>query len=146
MNLEDVNRYGRPHNKRRKRVGRGVGSGHGKMSVRGARGAKARSGWCKVLTREGGQMPLFRRLPKRGFTNVFGTSYEVVNVGDLAGFQAGSVVGPEELRAKRVARTKSPIKILGQGTLDRALTLRAHAFSASALQKIEAAGGKAEVI
>ncbi len=147
MNLEDVFKAsGRPR-KKRKRLGRGPGSGHGKTSCRGTKGAGQRSGWKSRITNEGGQMPLFRRLPKRGFSNSrFKTEYAVVNVAALAAFGSGSEVGPDELRSKNIARTKAPIKILGMGDLGKKLNVRAHKFSKAAVEKIEAAGGRAEVI
>ena len=133
--------------KRVKRVGRGVGSGHGKTSCRGGKGQTARSGGSIAPGFEGGQMPLQRRLPKRGFHNPFRTAYEVINVGQLEAFEAGAEVTPEALRAKRLLRRGSaPLKILGEGTLTRALTVRAQAVSAAARQKIEAAGGRVEIV
>jgi len=132
--------------KKRVRVGRGPGSGLGKTSGRGLKGATARSGWTMKVTYEGGQMPLFRRLPKRGFRNgPFRSSYAIVNVGDLARFEAGSTVGPKELRAAGVVQGDDacPLKVLGDGELTIALQLQADAFSKSALAKIEKAGGKA---
>jgi large subunit ribosomal protein L15 len=133
--------------KRNKRVGRGVGSGHGKTSCRGGKGQTARSGGGKGPGFEGGQMPLQRRLPKRGFHNLFRTAYEVVNVGQLEAFDAGTEVSPEVLRAKRLLRRGDvKLKVLGEGTLTRGLTVRAHAVSASARQKIEAAGGRVEIL
>lgn len=141
MNLSDACRSGRPKRKR-KRVGRGPGSGRGKTCGRGQKGSQSRSGYKASLTREGGQMPFFRRIPKRGFGNtLFRKEYEPVNVRDLAGFDAGSEVGPEEMRKLGVTRGEKPIKILGAGSLDRPLTVRAHGFSKQAAQKIEAAGG-----
>ncbi len=133
--------------KDRKRVGRGTGSGHGKTAGRGHKGQKSRSGGSKGPGFEGGQMPLQRRLPKRGFTNPFRREFAEVNVGTLARFDPGSEVTPELLAEHRVVRKSvSPVKILGSGELDRPLTVRAHAFSAQAVRKIEAAGGKVEVI
>jgi large subunit ribosomal protein L15 len=133
--------------KRRKRVGRGVGSGHGKTSCRGGKGQTARSGGSIRPGFEGGQMPLQRRLPKRGFHNPFGTCYEVVNVGQLEAFEAGSEVDPAALRARRlVRRGQAPVKVLADGELTRGLTVRAHAVSGAARRKIEAAGGKVELI
>ncbi len=130
--------------KKRKRIGRGPGSGHGKTSTRGSKGHKARSGGGKAGGFEGGQMPLYRRLPKRGFLPHGGkTEYEVLNLKALQGFAAGSVVDPDELVArgliKRSARDR--VKILGEGDLAHELTVRAHAVSASAKAKIEARGG-----
>jgi large subunit ribosomal protein L15 len=146
MNLEDVYSSGKPH-KAPKRVGRGPGNGSGKSCGRGWRGATARQGWHSNYARQGGQMPLFRRLPKRGFNNkIFRIERSVLNVSDLSTFEAGSVVGPEEMVAKNLARKDQPIKVLGNGTLEAALTVRAHFFSKSAAQKIEAAGGRVEVI
>jgi large subunit ribosomal protein L15 len=133
--------------KRTKRVGRGVGSGHGKTSCRGGKGQTARSGGSIAPGFEGGQMPLQRRLPKRGFHNPFRTAYEVVNVGQLEAFAAGTEVTPEALRERRLLRRGSaPLKILGEGTLTRALTVRAQAVSGAARQKIEAAGGRVEIV
>jgi len=132
----------------RKRLGRGIGSGLGKTSGRGPKGQKARSGGGVRPGFEGGQMPLLRRLPKRGFSNApFKVRYEVVNVADLDRFDAGTVVTPELLDETRVCKNATKgVKVLGTGELTKALTVRAHAVSASARQKIEAAGGKVEVI
>ena len=133
---------------RRKRVGRGIGSGHGKTSTRGQKGQKARSGGAKGAGFEGGQMPLQRRLPHRGFNNSrFRKVYAIVNVGALEQFVDGSVITPDLLQEKRVVRQlHDGVKILGEGDLTHSLTVRAHAFSQSAKTKIEAAGGRAEVI
>jgi large subunit ribosomal protein L15 len=134
---------------RRKRVGRGNASGHGTYSGRGIKGQKARSGPGLRIGFEGGQLPLIRRMSrKRGFTNIFRVEYAEVNLGSLASrFPAGSEVTPEALVEAGVIRNlKKPVKILGQGELEGALTVRAHKFSATARQKIEAAGGKTEVI
>lgn len=129
-----------------KRVGRGPGSGKGKTAGRGHKGQKARSGGQVPIWFEGGQMPLYRRLPKRGFRPPNRRENEIVNVGDLAGLEAGEI-GPEELvAAGLVDDLEGPIKILGDGELERAITVRAHAFSGSAREKIEGAGGSAEVI
>jgi len=137
-----------PLGKRRAvRVGRGPGSGIGKTSGRGLEGATSRSGWAMKVTYEGGQMPLFRRLPKRGFVNgKFKTVFAVVNVGDLAVFAAGSTVGRKELEAKGLlsAPHNVPLKVLGDGELKAALTVTADHFSKSAEAKIAKAGGKAE--
>lgn len=135
--------------KKRTRVGRGPGSGIGKTSGRGIKGATSRSGYTMKVTYEGGQMPMFRRLPKRGFRNgPFRVTFSVLNVSDLAGFKAGSKIGPDELRAAGVLQGPStwPVKILGTGDLKVALTVSADAFSKSAIAKIEKAGGKAEWI
>ncbi len=131
-----------------KRVGRGVGSGHGKTSGKGHKGQKARSGHGKGPRFEGGQMPLSMRLPKRGFKNYpFRQVYALVNLGDLQRFDAGTVVTPELLLERGViAKLEDGVKVLGGGELNRALTVRAHRFSRSAAAAIEAAGGKAEVI
>jgi large subunit ribosomal protein L15 len=147
MNLADVHKAAGTPRKKRKRVGRGPGSGTGKTAGRGHNGARSRSGWSERLSYEGGQMALFRRIPKRGFTNVmFMETYEVVNVKSLAKFDAGATVGPDELRGAKIARTKAKIKILAEGEIDRALTVRAHKFSKAAAEKIKAAGGTPEVI
>jgi large subunit ribosomal protein L15 len=131
----------------RKRLGRGPGSGLGKTSGRGYKGQGSRSGVTIKRDFEGGQMPLVRRLPKRGFRNVFRVEYEVVNLGALAAaFPAGARVGPEDLVARGLCHHSTAIKILGGGDLGHALQLRAHRFSAAARAKIEAAGGKAEEI
>lgn len=129
----------------RKRIGRGEGSGTGKTSGRGQKGQKARSGGQIPAGFEGGQMPLHRRIPKRGFTNTFRVEYAVVNVGDLEGFQGE--VTPESLRERGlVGSGRAPVKILGDGELEASLTVTAHAFSASARDKIESAGGTATVL
>jgi large subunit ribosomal protein L15 len=130
----------------RKRVGRGPGSGHGKTAGRGSKGQKSRSGYRHLRGFEGGQMPLHRRVPKRGFTNIFRTEYDLVNLSDLEGFDAGDSVTPEKLVLRRLARGRRPVKILGDGELKKPLTVTAHKFSASARSRIEAAGGRCEVI
>lgn len=129
-----------------KRVGRGPGSGHGKTAGRGHKGRRSRSGGNTPPGYEGGQMPLTRRLPKRGFRPFARVEYAIVNLGQLAGFPAGSTVGPEELRARGFVRGGAPVKCLGDGTLGHALTVRAHAFSQGARQRIAAAGGRVEVL
>jgi large subunit ribosomal protein L15 len=129
-----------------KRVGRGPGSGHGKTAGRGHKGKGARSGGNVKPGYEGGQMPLQRRLPKRGFKPIARTTYAIVNVGQLSPFAAGSTVGPDELRAHGLVRRRRPVKLLGEGALDRALTVQAHAFSDKARKAIEAAGGQAVVL
>ena len=140
-------RPGRGAKHSQKRVGRGPGSGHGKTSCRGGKGQTARSGGNVQPGFEGGQMPLQRRLPKRGFTNIFRTEFQVVNVGQLEAFDAGSEVTPEALRGRRlVRRGAAPVKVLADGALSRALTVKAHAVSAAARVKIEAAGGRVELI
>ena len=130
-----------------KRLGRGVGSGLGKTSGKGHKGAKARSGGGKRPGFEGGQMPLYRRVPKRGFTNVFGTDYATVNVERLEVFEDGAVVDAAALLEKKIIRKElAGVKILGVGELTKKLTVKAAKFSATAKEKIEAVGGKAEVI
>ena len=130
-----------------KRKGRGTATGQGKTAGRGMNGQKSRSGGHVKLGFEGGQMPLYRRIPKRGFTNIFGTEYTAINVETLNKFEANTVVTPELLKENGVVKqVKDGIKILGNGNLDKALTVQAHKFSKSAVEKIEAAGGKAEVI
>ncbi len=133
--------------KRNKRVGRGIGSGHGKTSCKGHKGQKARSGGTKGPGFEGGQMPLQRRLPKRGFKNRFQIVYAIVNLGDIGKLEDVDTVTPDTLVERGIVKDlKNGIKILGEGEIKRPLTIRADAFSASALTKISAAGGKAEVI
>ncbi len=130
-----------------KRKGQGIGSGNGKTAGRGHKGQKARSGGTKGPGFEGGQMRLTMRLPKRGFHNIFGVEYDLVNVGDLDRFESEAQVGPEELKqAGLMRRNSGRLKVLGEGELTKTLTVKAHAFSRSAKEKIEAAGGKAEVI
>ena len=130
--------------KKRKRIGRGPGSGTGKTAGRGHKGQRSRSGFSQRAGFEGGQMPLIRRVPKRGFTNIFRTEYSVVNVASLQGLDGS--VGPQELLAHGLVRKGRKVKILGEGDISKALTVRAHKFSASAKQKIEAAGGSCEEI
>jgi large subunit ribosomal protein L15 len=130
----------------RKRVGRGPGSGHGKTAGRGYKGQKSRTGYRHQRGFEGGQMPLHRRVPKRGFTNIFRVEYDVVNISDLDRFEAGSSVTPQALAEARLSRKSRPVKILGDGEIKKALTVSAHKFSASAKARIEAAGGRCEVL
>ncbi len=134
--------------KTRKRIGRGNGSGYGKTAGRGHKGAGSRAGSSSVSLFEGGQMPLFRRLPKRGFSNYkFAMRYEIVNVSQLERFEEGSVIGAEQLSsAGLIDSTKSKIKILGTGDLTKRLEINANKFSKNAEQKIIASGGKARVI
>ena len=128
-----------------KRLGRGVGSGLGKTSGKGHKGAKARSGGGKRPGFEGGQMPLYRRVPKKGFTNIFRTEYATVNVGQLEIFENGATVTVEALKvAGLVKKTLDGVKILGNGDLTKKLTVEAAKFTETAKQKIEALGGKAE--
>ena len=129
-----------------KRLGRGVGSGLGKTSGKGHKGVKARSGGGKRPGFEGGQMPLYRRVPKKGFTNIFRTEYATVNVGQLEVFDNGTVVTAAMLKeAKIIRKTLDGVKVLGNGELTKKLTVEAAKFTASAKEKIEALGGKAEV-
>ena len=134
--------------KNRKRVGRGPGSGMGKTSTRGEKGQKSRSGWASKPGFEGGQMPLFRRLPRRGFNNIFRVEYAVVNLQQLELFKAGSTVAPEDLVARGfIGKNETgSVKVLGKGKLSKALTVKAHRFSASAKEAIEKAGGKIELL
>lgn len=133
---------------KKKRVGRGPGSGLGKTAGRGHKGAQSRSGYSFKRGFEGGQMPLHRRVPKRGFTNIFRTEYDVVNLDQLeAAFDQGATVTVETLREHGlVGSRKSLVKILGRGELTKALTVHAHKFSGKAAEKVAAAGGKAEAI
>ena len=133
--------------KKRKRIGRGYGSGHGVTAGRGTKGYKSRSGSKLRFGYEGGQMPLFRRLPKRGFNNPFRQEFAVVNVESLNRFDDGAVIDPEKLRAAGLARPKQlPVKVLGEGALERKLVVAAHKFSKSAIEKIVAAGGEAKAV
>jgi large subunit ribosomal protein L15 len=133
--------------KDRKRVGRGPGSGNGKTAGRGHKGAGSRSGFKQKRNFEGGQMPLVRRLPKRGFTNIFRRELVIVNVGQLERFPSGSEVTPDLLLAERVvSKLGDGVKVLGDGALERKLVVKAHAFSKKAQEVIEAAGGRCEVI
>ncbi len=132
---------------RKVRVGRGMGSKLGKTAGKGNKGGKSRSGFRLRRGFEGGQMPLHRRLPKRGFTNVFGKDFAIVNVASLGRFAAGETVTPERLRELGMVRNRSlPVKILGEGDLQVAITIRADAFSRSAQEKITAAGGTWELV
>lgn len=133
----------------KKRLGRGIGSGLGKTSGKGHKGQNARSGGGVRLGFEGGQMPLFRRTPKRGFTNIFAKEYAIVNLSDLNIFEENTVVTPETLLEEGIVKLnkdKVGIKVLGDGELNVKLTVKAHKFSKSAAEKIEACGGKVEVI
>lgn len=133
--------------KKAKRVGRGFGSGHGKTSTKGHKGQKARSGGVKGAGFEGGQMPLQRRIPKRGFTNIFRSEYAIVNLGDLEKVGGADPITPEVLLQKGVIKDlRSGLKVLGQGEVKTKIVVKAHKFSKSALTKIQAAGGQAEVI
>ncbi|CDZ75241.1 50S ribosomal protein L15 [Peptoniphilus sp. ING2-D1G] len=133
--------------KAKKRVGRGIGSGLGKTSGRGHKGQNARSGGGVRPGFEGGQMPLFRRLPKRGFTNIFAKQYSILNVEDLNVFEDGAEVTPEVLKEMGlIKKNNDGVRILGNGDLTSKITVKAHHFSKSAVEKIESAGGKIEVI
>lgn len=133
--------------KDRKRVGRGPGSGHGKTAGRGHKGALSRSGTRRRRNFEGGQMPLVRRLPKRGFTNVFAREFAVVNLEQLERFPAGTEVTPELLVAEGVVKKLGDgVKVLAKGQITRPLVVKAHKFSAQAKAAIEAAGGRCEVL
>jgi large subunit ribosomal protein L15 len=147
MKLNDL-RPNQGSKKKRKRVGRGMGSGRGKTAGRGTKGQGARSGGGKGPYFEGGQLPLVRRLPfKRGFTNIRKIVYKPVNVGNLAGFEPNSDVDPEILEAAGLLKKASnAVVILGEGQLEIALNVKAHRFSASAREKIEAAGGTVNVL
>jgi large subunit ribosomal protein L15 len=127
-------------------VGRGPGSGHGKTAGRGYKGQRSRTGYRHQRGFEGGQMPLHRRLPKRGFRNIFRVEYDIVNLSDLDRFESGAAVTPETLTELRLTRKNRPVKILGDGKVQKALTVSAHKFSASAKAGIEAAGGRCEVL
>jgi large subunit ribosomal protein L15 len=147
MNLSDVKKI-KVRRKYRMRVGRGLGSGKGKTAGRGTKGQKSRAGQSRRWGHEGGQTPLYRRLPKRGFNNArFSVEYEILNLKDLAGFEPGATVDLAAARkAGLVPKTARRLKVLGQGVLDRALTVRAHKFSAKARAAIAAAGGAVEEI
>jgi len=147
MELHDL--HPAPGAKRpRKRVGRGPGSGNGKTAGRGHKGQRSRSGFSRRYGFEGGQMPLVRRIPKRGFTNIFRVEFQVVNLRDLERvFADGDTVSPEEMIDKGLVRGgKRPVKVLADGELSKKLTVRAHKFSASARAGIEKAGGSCEVV
>ena len=149
MRLNEIRPSEGSKTKSRKRVGRGTGSGLGKTSGRGQKGQNARSGGGVRPGFEGGQMPLFRRMPKRGFTNIFAKKYAILNIEDLNRFDDNTVITPELLFEKGLVKGKNEIdgiKILGNGNLEKKLTVKAHKFSKTAIEKIEAAGGKVEVI
>ena len=144
MNLSNL-RAPKKASEKRKRVGRGMGSGMGKTSTRGHKGQRSRSGSRMMRGFEGGQMPLHRRMPKRGFTNIFRTEYSIVNLEKLAELGEATIT-PDVLRKAGVIKTKHLVKILGDGELTAALTVHAHKFSKSAQEKITKAGGKFEVL
>ena len=147
MNLSDL-KPARGAKQTKKRVGRGPGSGNGKTAGRGHKGAQSRSGYSYKRGFEGGQMPLHRRLPKRGFNNLFRTEYAVINLDQLeASFDPGTTITPDTLRAAGLVHGKRlPIKVLARGDVTKALTVQAHKFSGKAAEKPAAAGGKAEAI
>jgi large subunit ribosomal protein L15 len=146
MKIEDL-RPALGSREKAKRVGRGIGSGHGKTSCKGHKGQKCRSGGTKGPGFEGGQMPLQRRLPKRGFKNRFKVDYVIVNLKDISRLDDLDVITPEVLVERDIIRDlKNGIKVLGEGEIQRPLKVKANAFSASAKAKIDASGGKAEVI
>jgi large subunit ribosomal protein L15 len=145
MNLSQL-RPPKGQKQKQQRIGQGMGSGRGKFSGRGAKGAKSISGYSRMRGFEGGQMPLHRRLPKRGFNNIFRKEFAIVNVSALEALE-GDSFSPESLLAAGVIhKLKDGLKILGSGDLTRKLTVKAHHFTKSALEKIQAAGGTAEVI
>ncbi|MBC8588145.1 50S ribosomal protein L15 [Paratissierella segnis] len=149
MKLHDLRPNEGGGSKARKRLGRGIGSGLGKTSGKGHKGQNARSGGGVRPGFEGGQMPLFRRLPKRGFTNIYAKEYAIINIDDLNKFADNTVVTPELLFSEGVVKkgkAKDGIKILGDGELAVKLTVKAQKFSKTAAEKIEAAGGRVEVI
>jgi large subunit ribosomal protein L15 len=146
MKIEDI-RPAEGSRKKSKRVGRGFGSGHGKTSCKGHKGQKSRSGGNVGPGFEGGQMPLQRRLPKRGFKNRFGIEYAVINLDKINGLEGVDLITPEILKEKGIVKDlKDGLKVLGQGNIERPITVKATAFSGSAAEKIAAAGGKTEVI
>jgi large subunit ribosomal protein L15 len=147
MNLDDVHRGIHKH-KARKRVGRGIGSGHGKTCGRGHKGQRSRAGYSVHPTFEGGQMPLVRRVPKRGFHNRFAQTVAIVNLGDLQSrFHDGDEVTPETLKAKNLAKGRYDLlKVLAEGQLTKRLRVSAHRFSRVAVEKIQQAGGEAIVL
>jgi large subunit ribosomal protein L15 len=144
MNLSNIHAPKKATEKR-KRVGRGMGSGMGKTSTRGHKGQRSRTGSRMIRGFEGGQMPLHRRMPKRGFTNIFRKEYNIVSLERLVAL-GETTITPDVLRKAGVIKTKLPVKILGDGDLTAALTVSAHKFSKSAQEKIIKAGGKAEVL
>ncbi|OLC90247.1 MAG: 50S ribosomal protein L15 [Acidobacteria bacterium 13_1_40CM_4_58_4] len=144
MNLSNI-RAPKKASENRKRVGRGMGSGMGKTSTRGHKGQRSRSGSRMLRGFEGGQMPLHRRMPKRGFTNIFRKEYNIVNLEKLAAL-GETTITPEVLRKAGVIKSKHPVKVLADGQLSTALTVHAHKFSKSAQEKITKAGGKCEVL
>lgn len=145
MKLSEL-RPAKGSHKKRKRIGRGIGSGHGKTSCSGHNGQNSRSGGGVPAWFEGGQMPIQRRLPKRGFTNIFRIYYNVINLKDLDKIKADGPITPEIMREKKIVRRKGPVKVLGVGELTKPVAVHAKKFSKSAMKKIEEAGGKAVVV
>jgi large subunit ribosomal protein L15 len=143
-NLSNI-RAPKKSSEKRKRVGRGMGSGMGKTSTRGHKGQRSRSGSRMMRGFEGGQMPLHRRMPKRGFTNIFRKEYSIVNLDQLVAL-GETTINPDVLRKARLIKAKLPVKILGEGEVKIAMTVHAHKFSKSAQEKITKAGGKFEVL
>lgn len=142
MNLKDIKSF-KLNRKKKKRVGRGRGSGHGKTCCRGSKGAKSRSGSEFGLLFEGGQMPLFRRIPKRGFNNIFKKEYNIINVKDLDIFAENELVDTHKLKEKGIIKKdKDGLKILGEGEIKKPLKIVAHKFSKGAIKKIKEAGGE----
>jgi large subunit ribosomal protein L15 len=144
MNLSNI-RAPKKANENKKRVGRGMGSGMGKTSTRGHKGQRSRSGSRMMRGFEGGQMPLHRRVPKRGFTNIFREEYSIVNLEKLAAL-GETTITPDVLRKAGIIKSQGRVKVLGDGELKSAITIQAHKFSKSAQEKITKAGGKAEVL
>jgi large subunit ribosomal protein L15 len=144
MNLSNI-RAPKKATEKRKRVGRGMGSGMGKTSTRGHKGQRSRTGSRMIRGFEGGQMPLHRRMPKRGFTNIFRKEFNIVNLERLASL-GETTITPDVLRKAGVIKGKQPVKVLGDGELKVALTVHAHKFSKTAQEKITKAGGKIEVL
>jgi large subunit ribosomal protein L15 len=145
MNLSDI-RPPAGQVKNRKRVGRGMGSGHGKTSTRGSKGQHAGTGFSQKRGFEGGQMPIHRRLPKRGFTNIFKKQYAIVNLGSLEKLEGDSFTVDQLVQLGLIKKLGEGLKVLGSGTLTRKITVEAHQFSQSAMEKIQKAGGTAQVI
>ena len=143
MDLSTI-KYAKNSRKNAKKVGRGIGSGHGKTSCRGHKGQKSRSGGSVPPWFEGGQMPLQRRVPKRGFANIFRKTFQIINLSDLERKSVAGVVGPENLaELGLIKNTRMPVKILGNGEISKSIEISAHKFTKSAIAKIEKAGGKA---
>ena len=146
MDLSSL-KYAKGSRKAPKRVGRGQGSGHGGTACRGHKGQRSRSGVSKRAWFEGGQMPLQRRLPKRGFRNIFRKEFQIVNVQDLERVKDVTTFNPDIMYASKLIRKKNlPVKVLGNGTIERSLNVTANAFTKSAVEKIEAAGGRITIL